>query len=555
MNIFEDTNPRMLSELLREINEGKSVLPDFQRDFVWEPRATQELIVSIANNYPAGSILRVRDSHNTFATREFEGAPIANQLHTFLVLDGQQRLTSLYQAFYGVGEHRYFIRLADLMDGADFEDTIFYVKAKSNWFQRRDENLELQAREMHLPLAVLMGRQGGFLKWEKEIRKLRPEDERETFEEKCNEIFENWLKSVEAYSFPVVTLSKETQPDALCTIFETLNRTGVKLSVFELLTARFWPKGIQLREMWEKAQEKYPIIADFEIDPYYVLQAIALASRENPGCKRKDVLDLTPAAIEGWWHRVIDGLAYGLQILQDDCHVMMPKWIPYQTMFPPLAAVLAISDNASGSNVGLIRSQMRRWIWCSVFGQSYESSPNTQAAKDVNELKIWLTGGDLPESVRSFSFDSEILRGVTPKQRALYRGTMCLILGSGSGARDFHNGSLITRTLIETEHIDDHHVFPDNYLKSVLGISRRSDRDCILNRTLIDRLTNILISDKKPSDYLGLIAKNLQGELSHILKSHLLPTESNSSLFTDDFEMFINDRLLAITTEIQRVTA
>jgi hypothetical protein len=198
---------------------------------------------------------------------------------------------------------------------------------------------------------------------------------------------------------------------------------------------------------------------------------------------------------------------------------------------------------------------MRRWIWCSVFGQSYESSPNTQAAKDVNELKIWLTGGDLPESVRSFSFDSEILRGVTPKQRALYRGTMCLILGSGSGARDFHNGSLITRTLIETEHIDDHHVFPDNYLKSVLGISRRSDRDCILNRTLIDRLTNILISDKKPSDYLGLIAKNLQGELSHILKSHLLPTESNSSLFTDDFEMFINDRLLAITTEIQRVTA
>ena len=57
MNIFEDTNPRALQYLLGEIHTRTSVLPDFQRDFVWEPGATQELINSIANNYPAGSIL------------------------------------------------------------------------------------------------------------------------------------------------------------------------------------------------------------------------------------------------------------------------------------------------------------------------------------------------------------------------------------------------------------------------------------------------------------------------------------------------------------------
>jgi uncharacterized protein with ParB-like and HNH nuclease domain len=91
------------------------VLPDFQRDFVWEPGATQELIISIANNYPAGSILRVRDAKRVFACREFEGAPkLDGQKHTFLALDGQQRLTSLYQAFYGVGEHRYYLDLRKL---------------------------------------------------------------------------------------------------------------------------------------------------------------------------------------------------------------------------------------------------------------------------------------------------------------------------------------------------------------------------------------------------------------------------------------------------------
>ena len=104
MNIFEDTNPRSLKDLLSDIHNREMVLPDFQRDFVWDPSATQDLIVSIANQYPAGSILRVRNIKEAFAVREFEGAPLLNGgRYTFLVLDGQQRLTSLYQAFYWRG--------------------------------------------------------------------------------------------------------------------------------------------------------------------------------------------------------------------------------------------------------------------------------------------------------------------------------------------------------------------------------------------------------------------------------------------------------------------
>src|SRR6266850_2055269 len=127
----ENTNPRALKDLLTEIHARTTALPDFQRDFVWEPGATQELIVSIANNYPAGSILRVRDAKRVFAAREFEGAPpLDGAKHTFLVLDGQQRLTSLYQAFYGVGEHRYYLDLAELETGKDLEDCVFYLRAE-----------------------------------------------------------------------------------------------------------------------------------------------------------------------------------------------------------------------------------------------------------------------------------------------------------------------------------------------------------------------------------------------------------------------------------------
>src|SRR5256885_13208936 len=153
MSLFEDTNPKALKDLLGEIHSRTTVLPDFQRDFVWEPNATQELIVSIANNYPAGSLLRVRDPQCFFACREFEGAPALNgHKHTFLVLDGQQRLTSLYQAFYGVGEHRYYLNLRKLLDGGDFEEAIFHVRAATNWVKAR-ENFALQAKQLTRPLS------------------------------------------------------------------------------------------------------------------------------------------------------------------------------------------------------------------------------------------------------------------------------------------------------------------------------------------------------------------------------------------------------------------
>src|SRR6476619_7222247 len=151
MSLFEDTNPRALKDLLSEIHNRTTVLPDFQRDFVWEPGATQELIVSIANNYPAGSILRVRDAKRVFAAREFEGAPTLNGAkHTFLVLDGQQRLTSLYQAFYGVGEHRYYLDLDKLLHGKDFEESIFHIRASTKWAKEHEE-FAAQARDLVLP--------------------------------------------------------------------------------------------------------------------------------------------------------------------------------------------------------------------------------------------------------------------------------------------------------------------------------------------------------------------------------------------------------------------
>ncbi len=554
MALFEDTNPRALKELLGQIQSGETALPDFQRDFVWEPIATQDLIVSIANNYPAGSLLRIRNTHDFFARRAFEGAPALKGKPTFLVLDGQQRLTSLYQAFYGCGEHRFYVRIRDLIEGKDFEDAIFHLRASAKLSKHLNDPM-VQANELIMPLSILEGGFGGFGRWSKRaVRLLALQgDERTKLEDALDMIEEVWIRKIDDYAFPVVTLSDETPAEAVCTIFETLNRTGVKLSVFELLTARFWSQKINLRALWDQAKADYPALDDFEVDPYYVLQSIALIARPSPSCKRSEVLRLSAEDINQWWGTVADGLGRALQLLREDCGVFVPKWLPYSTILIPLAAILAKQPTTIGPSAAIMRQKILRWYWCSTFSQAYENAPNSQAAKDYSEVIRWLDGGEEPEVVRGFRFDPRQLRDTTVRQRGLYRGVIGLVLRKR--ARDFHTDQPISGDLILEEHIDDHHIFPKGYLRDERPQVPQRLRDCVLNRTLIDRTTNRRIRRRAPSDYMGEIRNTLgNASFEKLLASHTLPGGKDSPLWTNDFERFLEWRQNALWKEIQAAT-
>lgn len=550
MTLFEDTNPRPLLQLLTEIDTRTTVLPDFQRGFVWEPRATRDLIVSIANNFPAGSILRVRDTQRVFAVRVFEGAPeLSSVQHTFLVLDGQQRLTSLYQAFYGVGEHRYYIDLNKLIHHEDFDDAVFHVRANTKWCKER-EKFDVQVKEMILPLSV-MHKPSGFLNWQIQAITHVSEDKRLDMLHNLSNIYDKWLKMIENYQFPVVTLSAQTEADALCTIFETLNRTGVKLSAFELLTARFWPKNISLRQLWDQACDDFSIIKDYDVDPYYLLQAISLVSKKNPSCTRKDVLNLDVNDITTWWDKVVKGFARVLEIIRDDCHVLSPKWMPYQTVLPPLAAVYAQVGLLTTTQAAVHRTKVRQWFWCVVFGQVYEFASNSQSAKDYPELLAWIGGSaTAPENVVKFpsKFNVGILRTITSRQGAVYRGVICLML---ENALDFHTAAPITAQML-MNNVDDHHIFPAAYLNEK-GISARQ-RDCVLNRTLIDATTNRMIGRRAPSDYLQVMKNTDDFPFQQIMASHGLSVDHDSPLLRDDFESFIAEREKYIWHKIQVAT-
>ena len=151
-----------LAYLLESIHNREVALPDFQRDFVWDPRATEELLESILQNYPAGSLLRIRNKGGFFfAPREVAGAPaLDDHSPSYLVLDGQQRLTSLYQALYGTGNHRYFIDLRRLLEDGDLDDCVFYLRKRRA--ARRFGTTERQAKDLAFPLAIVFGHPEGF---------------------------------------------------------------------------------------------------------------------------------------------------------------------------------------------------------------------------------------------------------------------------------------------------------------------------------------------------------------------------------------------------------
>jgi hypothetical protein len=549
------TNPISLKHMLSAIHERQLALPDFQRDFVWDARATEELIESICRSFPAGSLLFMPWRENAFTPRAVQGAPeLDGSTPNQLILDGQQRLSSLYQACYGAGDYRYYVDMKPLLDSDEIEEAVFYKRRNRNG---RYKTRPQQADLLVLPLGVLFGA-GGFHSWMDEISELRPEEGSDLADlrARLREAYEAHVKPVEEYRFPVVELAHSTSLEAVCSIFETLNRTGVKLSVFDLLAARFYAKGLDLRRKWLQTTLETPTIEEFEVDRYYLLQSIALRSRGS--VKRGDVLNLSIDDIDAHWDGVVDGYRAALEMLRDECGVRAGKWLPYGYLLVPLAALWGEAIETNGPSSAANRERFKRWFWCSGLSAAYDRAANTQAARDFAELRRWSQGGQPPVTVSEFNFERGGLREITPKQQAVYKALMALIISCG--ARDFHHGQTLTSASIAAQRVDDHHIFPRAFLNPS-GNEIAYDWqlvDCILNRTMIDADTNQRIGKRPPGEYMGEVAAEFKAVGSslfrQVLESHLLPAGDDSVLLQSDFDGFLDWREEQIARKIGELT-
>ena len=553
------TNPVQLSVLLNDVHSGRIQLPDFQRGWVWDDERIKDLLVSISRSFPVGAVMTLSaDGEIQFQKRLIEGVPTNGSAnHELYLLDGQQRLTSLYQALRSpcpvetrdrpggnrVIKRWYYLDMQAALDpSADPEDAI--ISVPEGRVERRNfgreivldlSSTDLEFQQHMMPTERIRDNAAwGYDYAQYWDARSDPHPHGNAFQFFMQ--FQNtMLNNFTSYQLPVINLDRYTSKEAVCTVFEKVNTGGVTLNVFELLTATLAADGFSLRDDWNTRRNrmctKFGVLQG--VDNTNFLQAITLLvtqqrqrqvatdqPRPGIGCKRSDVLSLTLGEYKEWADRVEQGFEAAAKFLYNQ-FVFTQLNIPYNTQLVPLAALhVELGHELDTLDAKIL---LERWYWCGVFGEMYGSAVETQYARDLPEVAEYIRSGVEPYLVRESNFAPGRLISLRTRQSAAYKGLYALQMKSGSA--DWRTGQSLVSAVWHNQNIDIHHIFPVRWCaQEALPEVPRSLYDSIINKTPIDALTNKIIGGKAPSKYLPILKKG-NHRMTEILKTHWLDLE------------------------------
>lgn len=416
-----------IAELLELADEGRLVLPEFQRDFDWSDERVVQLLATIARRWPAGSLLLQDFPGETFyRLRQFEGGPPVNEAEVeYVVLDGQQRLTALYHAIFDAGPYVYAIRTQVLQSDATIDEIEEGIASFSrlewdNEFREGIWDIETD----WIPFYSLRS-PADFFGWRDQVAaRSRPELQQEVAL-KLADAYRNGLEAFHTYALPAVIVERELEPAAIARIFERVNRGNLALNAFDLMVAKSFETGWNLRDKWEAARDEFPVLEEFfGDDGMPVIRVIAL--KDVASVREGDVLRLPGLSVRSDWDQAASAMARTLNYLRKHCGVEQAEWLPYGGMAITLAGLAFEHDLEQHADV------LRQWFLSRAFGLRYESGANTVTVDEHLRLRRVLTGEAELDAVAVFA---PIIREATRKRRsAIWRAFMCAL--ALNGARD-----------------------------------------------------------------------------------------------------------------------
>ena len=570
-----ETVPKKLLEIVDMVHSGSVRLPQFQRSFVWTRQEVAELLVSLLNGYYVGTFLwlPVQDKALPFGDRLFEGVnpATARESTQFLILDGQQRLTSLYYALHAPSSvslkgtrqpYRFYLSLDALPDEDNVpvsEEAVFSERADAKKYSR----LEDQYAQRIIPITKL--RESELPQWIQGYQLWATQEG--GVQEPLGSVLERgarWLQRMRHFldhRVPVVQLPAVADTKGLeqvATIFEKINSTGQRLSVFDLLTARLYPQNINLRQFWECALEEHEhlgrFVGDDKKESYAVYALRTLALYRGQDARAKRLINLSADGFESDWQVVVNEMneaAKRLGSANDAGFGAFKKsWVPYTTMISPLAMLLWRAKKIGSPDA---YEKVKQWYWASVFTERYAGSVETKMMQDFKEVAGWMHGETvLPDAIREAhnqyrdidSGSRRILETATTGN-SIFRGPRCLL--AVGNAKDFFLGDTIA-----FHDLDVHHIFPASFLKSHLGVRDAKAINSLANQTLIASETNRAISNKAPSAYLRDLEHKHGNNLPRLLAAHFIDEEAKEAMRRDDYEAFVAARSRAIAREVQK---
>lgn len=578
-----DTPQPELKKYLEWTTSGNIQLPDFQREYKWDDERIRSLLVTVLKGHPMGAVMLLETGNENvrFKPRPLEGANAEPQdKPKWLLLDGQQRLTSLTQALNGDGvvftkddrgkllERRYFVDIPMALEGEDRLDEAVVSLPVEGIIRTnfgRDIVLDVSTREKQLeqryfPANYIFSQEA--TPW--------------LIEMGDNELFSRFhaevIVPVQSYAIPAIELDDETSKSAVTTVFEKVNTGGLTLTVFELLTATFAGDAdyheahgddFRLNEDWEETESLFAAhdVLHGVRATEFLKASLLLATRKKnlawtgadstkaPGVtsKNEDILKLTLDEYLEWRDSLREAFVWAATFLADR-HIYLNRDLPYSNQLVPLAALKVIlgSDTNPHSN----SERLIRWFWSGILGERYGSSADTVFARDVMQVPGWVLGEEdaaLPWTVTEANFVESRLHSLRTRNAAAYKGIYALMLGRNP--LDWIEDKGFDRVQYADLAVDIHHIFPQKWCND--NAIDDEHRESIINKTALAASSNRSIGGEAPSKYIERI-KNRAGiddeKVDRILEGHLV---SPAALRSDDFDAFFLARREALCALIE----
>ncbi len=510
--------PYSIRKILDAVVSGEIRIPAFQRGFVWEMDRVAYLLDSIYKGYPFGSLLFWRTRQQLMTERDlgtFTLPPPQADYPIDYVLDGQQRLTSIFTVFQ--------TELA-AAENPDWTDIYFDLDATGNpqdsFFEAIPSNVEFD-KSRYFPMNVLFDS----VKYRAATALLKPEKVAvvDKLQEKFKEV-----------SIPVQLLKSEDR-SIVAIVFERINHLGVALDTLQLLSAWTWSEDFDLLDKFRELKEE---LADFGFegigdDADLVLNCVSGILTGEPGAEK--LLSLNGSDVRAQFSTVENGIRGAIDFLRTELKVVHLKLLPYPSMFIPLAVFFAEPDGKEVLYTGPTLKAIKRWFWRTCFSGRYTSQTRKTTIHDITQM-LKLKNGQ-PSTLDaidvlvepSFFMNSFRVGAAATK-------TFVLLLANNTPKSLVSGKSIeLDKVLQRYNRSEFHHIYPRAFLRE-LGVADQKI-NVLGNFCILSAAENKNIGRKKPSAYV----KELVGD-DEARAAALATAFCDANQFNDDYDPFLQLR-------------
>ncbi len=521
--------PLSFGAIMSSMAQGIYRIPRFQRIFVWERSRIQSLLDSMYREYPIGTIFLwkapAKYNHMLRSVDYLQQPPIeTDQSYTF-ILDGQQRLTSLYVVVNGltIGVERYTKIVADL-ENNEAEKYFQYRTADNRRWISVQNLLKDNSFELYDSL---------------------PPEYRQRFQE--------IRQRLSSYPFSVVSVSSMELDDAI-EIFERINQQSKRLTRYDLIAASVLTDQFDLRQRSQNDIIE-PLAQSFGAIPETnEPQALALNIRGRT--EHTTQMSLETGEVQAAWERTVTCLKLAVDFVQANLGVKRADFIPYSSMLAVLGYYFYYGQtNAVKSNFH--RDQLEKWFWRTAFAERYSGASQTRMTEDAEQIRK-LIDKDEPFDLDRMpvSLDEKALLDarMSNTTSAIRNGILCMLylmrpLHFINKSEIMLQGEYFSKfTLAER-----HHIFPIAFLQDRDVPHQRVHR--IPNFCFIPAELNQQISNQAPSQYFAELRNQHgdSGDFEKIMNTHLIPVDEDSGIWTDDLDRFLRQRAHLMMLEIRKL--